>query len=74
MFEEAAVHCRWSALLPKFGGQGMYGRKVHEAVLAAGDKETGCTIHIVDAEYDHGPIVAQARVPVEPGDTPETAN
>lgn len=60
------------ALLPKFGGHGMYGLHVHEAVLAAGDKETGVTIHLVDAEYDTGPILAQATVPVQPGDTPET--
>lgn len=57
------------ALLPKFGGQGMYGRRVHEAVLAAGERETGVTIHLADDEYDHGRIVAQCRVPVLPGDT-----
>ncbi len=60
------------ALLPKYGGQGMYGNAVHEAVLAAGDKVTGVTIHVVDQEYDHGPIVAQCEVPVQPGDTVET--
>lgn len=60
------------ALLPKFGGQGMYGTFVHEAVLKAGETRTGATIHIVDGEYDHGPIVAQAEVPVLPGDTPDT--
>jgi phosphoribosylglycinamide formyltransferase-1 len=60
------------ALLPKFGGQGMYGRFVHEAVLAAGEKVTGATIHVVDGEYDHGPVIAQTDVPVMPGDTPET--
>lgn len=60
------------ALLPKFGGQGMYGRHVHDAVLASGDKETGVTIHLVDGDYDQGPVVAQARVPVEAGDTRET--
>ena len=60
------------ALLPKFGGAGMYGNKVHEAVIAAGETESGCTIHIVDGEYDHGPVVAQARIPVEPGDTAAT--
>jgi phosphoribosylglycinamide formyltransferase-1 len=60
------------ALLPEYGGQGMYGHQVHEAVLAAGDKESGCTVHIADEEYDHGPIVLQKRVPVLPGDTPET--
>jgi len=56
------------ALLPDFGGQGMYGRRVHEAVLAAGVAESGATVHLVDEEYDHGPPVAQARVPVKPGD------
>lgn len=60
------------ALLPKFGGQGMYGRRVHEAVLAAGERETGVTIHLADDEYDHGRIVAQCRVPVLPGDTVES--
>ncbi len=57
------------ALLPKYGGKGMYGTRVHEAVLAAGEAETGVTLHLVDEEYDHGQIVAQRRVPVEPGDT-----
>lgn len=56
------------ALLPDFGGQGMYGRRVHEAVLAAGIAETGATVHLVDEEYDHGPAVAQARVPIDPRD------
>jgi phosphoribosylglycinamide formyltransferase-1 len=60
------------ALLPKYGGQGMYGSRVHEAVLAAGEAETGVTIHLVDEEYDHGDILAQCRVPVLAGDTPET--
>jgi len=60
------------ALLPKFGGKGMYGRHVHEAVLAAGETESGCTVHLVDDQYDHGPIIAQARVPVLPNDTPDT--
>lgn len=60
------------ALLPKFGGPGMWGRRVHEAVLASGEVESGCTVHLVDEEYDHGPILAQARVPVLPGDTAET--
>jgi len=60
------------ALLPKFGGPGMYGRHVHEAVLAAGEKETGCTIHVVDEEYDHGSTLVQKRVPVLPNDTPES--
>jgi phosphoribosylglycinamide formyltransferase 1 len=60
------------ALLPKYGGKGMYGRHVHEAVLASGDTETGITIHRVDAAYDEGDIVSQCRVPVLPGDTPDT--
>jgi phosphoribosylglycinamide formyltransferase-1 len=59
------------ALLPKFGGAGMYGMNVHRAVVAAGEQETGCTIHLVDNVYDHGRILAQARVPVSPGATPE---
>ncbi|MFO7654360.1 MAG: phosphoribosylglycinamide formyltransferase [Candidatus Krumholzibacteriia bacterium] len=56
------------ALLPKFGGQGYYGDRVHEAVLAAGDTESGCTVHHVDLQYDHGAVIAQQRVPVLPGD------
>ncbi len=57
--------------LPRFGGQGMYGRRVHEAVLAAGVAESGVTIHVVDEEYDHGPVIASRPVEVRPGDTPE---
>ncbi len=60
------------ALLPKFGGPGMYGDRVHAAVLAAGDPESGCTVHIVDDEYDHGPVVVQRRCPVRPGDDVDT--
>lgn len=60
------------ALLPKYGGRGMYREHVHEAVLAAAETESGVTIHLVDEEYDHGPVVAQARVPVLLGDTPES--
>ncbi|HUT62970.1 MAG TPA: phosphoribosylglycinamide formyltransferase [Anaerolineae bacterium] len=59
------------ALLPKFGGGNMYGIHVHEAVIAAGETESGVTIHLVDNKYDHGPILAQVRVPVLPDDTPE---
>jgi formyltetrahydrofolate-dependent phosphoribosylglycinamide formyltransferase len=59
------------ALLPEFGGPGMYGHRVHEAVLAAGRNESGCTVHFCDNIYDHGPIILQRRVPVFPGDTPE---
>ena len=57
------------ALLPAFGGEGMYGARVHEAVIASGAKESGVTVHLVDDAYDRGPIVAQWRVPVEPSDT-----
>jgi phosphoribosylglycinamide formyltransferase-1 len=57
--------------LPAFGGHGMYGRRVHEAVLAAGVAESGIAIHLVDEEYDRGPVVAERTVPVEPGDTAE---
>lgn len=60
------------ALLPKFGGKGMYGIHVHEAVIAAGETETGVTVHLVDSLYDHGRILDQTKVPVEPDDTPET--
>lgn len=60
------------ALLPAFGGPGMYGKRVHEAVLAAGVTESGCTVHLVDEEYDRGEILAQARIPVLPGDTAES--
>jgi len=60
------------ALLPDFGGAGMYGRRVHAAVLASGARESGPTVHLVDEEYDRGTILAQRRVPVLPGDTPET--
>lgn len=59
------------ALLPQFGGPGMYGRRVHEAVLASGAPESGPTVHLVDEVYDRGEILAQRRVPVMPGDTPE---
>lgn len=58
------------SLLPKYGGQGMYGEHVHAAVLAAGEFETGVTVHLVNEEYDQGAILAQVRVPVMPGDTP----
>jgi formyltetrahydrofolate-dependent phosphoribosylglycinamide formyltransferase len=56
------------ALLPAFGGRGMYGHRVHEAVLASGARESGATVHLVDEVYDRGAILAQARVPVLPGD------
>jgi len=60
------------ALLPLHGGPGMYGRRVHQAVLASGAKETGATVHLVDEAYDRGAVLAQSRVPVLTGDTPET--
>jgi phosphoribosylglycinamide formyltransferase-1 len=60
------------SLLPKHGGAGKYGHFVHESVLAAGDTESGCSVHVVDEIYDHGAVLAQSRVPVLPGDSPET--
>ena len=60
------------ALLPKYGGKGMYGNKVHEAVIEAGEKKSGITIHYVDEHYDEGDIIFQATCDVLPGDTPET--
>jgi phosphoribosylglycinamide formyltransferase 1 len=60
------------ALLPKFGGKGMYGMRVHEAVLTAGEKESGASVHLVTEHYDEGRIIAQRRCPVLPGDTPES--
>jgi phosphoribosylglycinamide formyltransferase-1 len=56
------------ALLPKFGGEGMYGRRVHEAVAAAGDAVSGASVHLVDAEYDRGPVIAACHVALAPGD------
>lgn len=75
-----AVVARWRgriinihpALLPAFGGPGMYGRRVHEAVLRSGASESGASVHLVDEVYDRGQVLAQERVPVLPGDTPET--
>lgn len=60
------------ALLPSFGGKGMYGMKVHQAVIEYGCKVSGATVHIVDTEYDRGPVVLQRCVPVDGDDTPET--
>ena len=74
----AVARLRWRlinihpALLPAFGGPGMYGRRVHEAVLASGAALTGATVHYVDEEYDRGPIIAQWPVPVRRDDTPDT--
>lgn len=59
------------ALLPKFGGRGMYGMHVHEAVKAAGEKETGITVHLVNQHYDEGSILAQFSCPIEPNNSPE---
>lgn len=59
------------ALLPKFGGKGMYGHYVHEAVIKAGEKESGATVHMVDEVYDHGEVILQKKVAVMPGDAPE---
>jgi phosphoribosylglycinamide formyltransferase-1 len=60
------------SLLPKFGGKGMYGRRVHEAVLAAGATESGCSVHIVTEVYDDGPVILQKSCPVLPDDSAET--
>jgi phosphoribosylglycinamide formyltransferase-1 len=59
------------ALLPKYGGKGMYGHRVHEAVLAAGEAQSGCTVHYVTNEYDAGPILLQRKVDVREGDSPD---
>jgi phosphoribosylglycinamide formyltransferase-1 len=77
--KKLTVPCRWEGrilnihpgLLPRYGGPGMYGMHVHRAVLAARERESGATVHLVDGEYDHGRILQQLRVPVLPGDTPE---
>jgi phosphoribosylglycinamide formyltransferase-1 len=69
-FENRVVNIHPS-LIPAFCGKGMYGQKVHEAVLAAGVAESGCTVHFVDNQYDHGPPILQKRVAVLPGDTPQ---
>lgn len=60
------------ALLPKFGGKGMYGMHVHEAVIAAGETESGCTVHYVTEHYDEGEIILQKRYALHPGETPES--
>lgn len=60
------------SLLPNHGGKGMYGQRVHEAVIAAGDAESGITIHLVNEHYDEGHVLFQARCPVHPGDTPDS--
>jgi phosphoribosylglycinamide formyltransferase 1 len=74
----AVARFRWRlinihpALLPDFGGRGMYGRRVHEAVLSSGAQVSGATVHYVDEEFDRGPIIAQWPVPVQAGDTPDS--
>lgn len=60
------------SLLPAYGGRGMHGMNVHRAVVEAGERFSGCTVHVVDEEYDHGPIVLQRSCPVRPDDTPES--
>jgi phosphoribosylglycinamide formyltransferase-1 len=70
-FERRVVNIHPS-LIPAFAGKGFYGRRVHEAVLRQGCKITGCTVHFVDDEFDHGPIIDQAAVRVQDSDTPET--
>ena len=60
------------ALLPAFGGEGMYGARVHEAVIASGARVSGATVHLVDEEYDRGSVVLQREVPVLPGDSSDT--
>ncbi len=70
-FEHRVVNIHPS-LIPSFCGAGMYGRYVHQAVLDYGAKISGCTVHFVDNQYDHGPIIAQQAVPVLEGDTAET--
>jgi phosphoribosylglycinamide formyltransferase-1 len=70
-FRERIVNIH-PALLPRHGGAGMFGIHVHEAVLAAGEKQSGATVHFVDEEYDHGRIIMQRAVPVLPDDTPQS--
>lgn len=60
------------SLLPRHGGKGMFGHRVHEAVLASGDLESGVSVHMVDGEYDSGRVIAQSKIPVDPKDTPES--
>lgn len=60
------------ALLPRFGGKGLYGHHVHEAVLAAGESTSGVSVHWVDSQYDHGEVIAQAEVAISPSETPDS--
>lgn len=59
------------ALLPRYGGEGYYGMRVHRAVIENGDAESGCTVHLVNEKYDEGPVIDREKVPVHPSDTPE---
>jgi formyltetrahydrofolate-dependent phosphoribosylglycinamide formyltransferase len=70
-FRQRAINIH-PALLPAFGGPGMYGHRVHEAVLASGASESGATVHYVDEQFDRGPIIAQRTVPVLPDDSADT--
>jgi folate-dependent phosphoribosylglycinamide formyltransferase PurN len=70
-FRQRAINIH-PALLPAFGGPGMYGRRVHEAVLASGATESGATVHYVDEQFDRGPIIAQRTVPVLPDDSADS--
>ena len=70
-FENRVINIHPS-LIPAYCGEGFYGHHVHEAVIEAGETVSGCTIHFVDNQYDHGPIIHQRQVPVEAGDTPHT--
>ena len=70
-FERRVINIH-PALLPEFGGTDHYGMRVHRAVIAAGRRVSGCTVHVCDNEYDHGPVILQREVPVLPDDTPET--
>ncbi|MEX0586595.1 MAG: phosphoribosylglycinamide formyltransferase, partial [Pirellulales bacterium] len=70
-FENRVINIH-PALIPSFCGQGFYGLRVHRAVLRSGAKVTGCTVHFVDNQYDHGPVILRRTVSVEPGDTPES--
>lgn len=70
-FENRVINVH-PALIPAFCGKGMYGQRVHEAVIAYGAKVSGCTVHFANPKYDEGPIIAQASVPVLEGDTPDT--
>ncbi len=70
-YEQRVVNIH-PALLPRFGGPGFYGDRVHRAVLESGSRISGCTVHLCDEQYDHGPIVLQRTCPVLPGDTVET--